>query len=264
MSGVSKGAALYVYAIVPHDAVPTFGDIGIDANTVSLVSLPEAGVAALVHQAAPMPYQGADEDVRRWVLEHSRVVEHAWEHFGTVLPVTFNVIVRPENNDTADTRLRSWLRNSAQKLRDRLEALRGRVELRVEISLDREAASSDAPEVDAVRREMADKPAGMRRLLERKLEQVQKDAVTQIADRIYPDIRRRIVAVTEDLVENRRARPESGQEAVISAAVLTTRDGIEQIGTTLAAIQAEFPYAKIRFLGPWPPYSFADVSEVPG
>lgn len=265
MNGVSPAAALYVYAIIPHvDVASAFGDIGIDGNPVALISLPDAGVGALVHETPPMPYQGGDEDVRRWVLEHSRVVEHAWEHFGTVLPVTFNVIVRPENNDSADTRLRSWLHESSPKLRERLEALRDRVELRVEISLDREAASSDAPEVDAVRREMADKPAGLRRILERKLEQVQKDAVAQIADRIYPDIRRRILAVTEDVAENRRARPESGQEAVISAAVLTTRDGIEQVGTTLAAIQAEFPYAKIRFLGPWPPYSFADISEVPG
>jgi hypothetical protein len=254
------GAALYVYAIVPDADAPSFGPIGIDDQPVSAVALPDAAVAAIVHEGPPIPYQGTDDDVRRWVLEHSRVVEHAWEIFGTVLPVTFNVIVKGDDTSSAEQRLRTWLQHSATQLRERLAALRDHVELRVEISLDRDAASRDAPDVQALRRDMDNKPAGMRRLLERKLEQVEKDAVAQIADRLYPDIHRRIAAITEDLNENRRPRPEPGHEAVFSAAILTTRDNIETVGAELARIQAEIPAARVRFLGPWPCYSFADVS----
>ena len=34
---------------------------------------------------------------------------------------------------------------------------------------------------------------------------------------------------------------------------------MERLGAELARIQAEQPAARIRFLGPWPPYSFAEV-----
>ncbi len=33
------------------------------------------------------------------------------------------------------------------------------------------------------------------------------------------------------------------------------------MGAVLAAVRDEQPAARIRFLGPWPPYSFADLSD---
>jgi len=256
--------ALYVYAIVPHSGTTAeFGRIGIDRSEVAAVALPEAGIAAIVHAGPPTPYQGPDAEVQRRVLEHSRVVEHAWETFGTVLPVTFNVIVKSELDAPADKRLRSWLQESAATMRGRLDALRGRVELRVEISLESEVAGRDTPESREILNQIAEKPAGLRRLLERKLEQLHKDHAAQVADRLYPDIRRRIAAITQDLVENRRHHAQPGHVSVFSAAVLTTRDSIEPLGAELARIQTEIPAAHIRFLGPWPPYSFTDTPPAP-
>ena len=262
---MSANPALYVYTIVPDTgADPDFGPIGINSAPVFTVSADDAGIAAVVHAGSPIAFQGSDDDVRRWVLEHSRVVERAWETCGTTLPVTFNVIVKSDAEASADDRLRAWLRDSADRLRSRLDALRDRVELRIEIALDRDAVTRESPRVEAVLREMADKPAGMRRLLERKLEQVRKDAAAATADQLYPDIRRRIAAITEDLVENRRARTNPDHEFVFSAAVLTHRSNIESIGAELARIQAEQPAARIRFLGPWPCYSFSDPGSLDG
>lgn len=255
-----KGEALYVYAVVPvpvpDEALE--GLTGIEDRHVRRIES-SGGVAALVHDGAPVPYQGPDEEVKGWILEHSRVVERAWEALGTVLPVTFNVIVKGDDTSSASDRVRTWLAGSATPLRQRLDALRDRVELRVEIGLDRAEAARSEPEVWALRGEMAEKPAGLRRLLERRLEQVEKEAVERIADRLYPELRRRIASHAEDLVENRRARPAPGVVPVLSVAVLAPRRAVERLGAELARIQAEQPAARIRFLGPWPPYSFAEV-----
>lgn len=253
-------SALYVYAVVPasmpEEALE--GLTGIEGRPVRRIE-GHGGVAALVHDGDPVPYQGADEDVKRWVLEHSRVVERAWEALGTVLPVTFNVIVKRDDTSSAGDRIRAWLKGSAEPLRQRLDALRGRVELRVEIGLDRAEAAQSEPEVRALRGEIAEKPPGLRRLLERKLEQVEKAAVERTADRLYPEFRRRIASYAEDLVENRRVRPAPGLVPVLSVAVLAPRKAVEGLGAELARIQAEQPAARIRFLGPWPPYSFSEV-----
>lgn len=258
--------ALYVYAIVP---APVPGGLvaglkGIDGHPVRAVASPW-GVAALVHEAEPVPYQGPDEEVKRWILEHSQVVERAWEEAGTVLPVTFNVLVRPEGEESAGERLRAWLEAEAPTMRAALDRLRGHVELRVEIVLDRALAAAEDEEVRALRAEMESKLPGLRRLLERKLEQVERGVADRQADRLYPDYRRRIAARAEDLAEQRRSVAPAGGVPVLSVAVLARRDAVESLGAELARIQEEQPAARIRFLGPWPPYSFAHAaSAAPG
>lgn len=258
-----SGGALYVYAIIPApvpDAV-LGGLEGIDGQPVRPVTAPD-GVAALVHEAEPVPYQGPDETVKRWILEHSQVVEHAWEAAGTVLPVTFNVLVRPEEEETADERLVAWLEAESASLRETLNRLRGRVELRVEISLERAAASVDDAQVRALRSELEEKPPGLRRLLEKKAEQAERQAADRLADRLYPEYRRRLARCVEELTESRRSPASSGNVPVLSAAVLVSRDAVERVGAELARIQEEQPAARIRFLGPWPPYSFAEMDSV--
>lgn len=255
-----SGAALYVYAIIPAKGDLAESLTGIERRPVRLIEA-GSGLAALVHDAEPIPFQGPDEQVKGWIVEHSSVVERAWEALGTVLPVTVNVIVKGDATASAEERLRAWLEQSEASLRQRLDALRDRVELRVEVALDRGEAARSDPESAALRTELAAKPPGLRRLLERKLEQAEKGAVERLADRLYPDLRRRIASHAEDLVENRRTRPAPGLVAVLSMAVLVGRQGIEALGTELAEIQTELPAARIRFLGPWPPYSFAEVSN---
>lgn len=256
--------ALYVYALIPAEAAASLpGDLtGVDGHPVQAIAGSEGevggSVAALVHDAEPLPYQGADEAVRQWVLEHSRVVERAWEHAGTVLPVTFNVLVRGEGDESPRDRLRQWLDDQAPSATGALERLRGRVELRIEIAVDRASVAASDPEVEAARAEMASRPAGLRRLLEKKVEQLERQAADRLADDLYPEYRRRLAAHAEDLVEQRRARASEGTVAVLSVAVLASRDAVDALGRELAEIQEEQPGARVRFLGPWPPYSFAE------
>lgn len=256
-----SASALYVYAVVPSGASLEVIEVaGIQGRAVRIV--PGAGrIAAVVHEGDPIPYQGADEDVKRWVLEHSRVVEHVWEKAGSVLPVTFNVLVRPDAEKSAEARLRQWLDDEAPIMSELLERLRGHVELRVEITVDRAMAAAADAEVQDLRSELENKAAGLRRLLEKKLEQLERRAADARADRLYPEIRRRITVHAEELTEQRRARAPADTALVISAAVLVRGSAVEALGAELARIQEEEAALRIRFLGPWPPYSFAHAAS---
>jgi len=252
---------LYVYAITTAAAAGAELGPGIDARPVHVLTGP-GDLAAVVHDHDGQPYQGADDDVRRWVLEHSDVVDRTAAATDAVLPVSFNVIVANQERDPAAVRLQRWLEENAATLGERLRQLHQRVELRLEIALVSAVVARDHPEAKTMRAEAQGRPAGVQRLLSKRLEQRERQWAEQLADRLYPEYRRRLAPLAEDLVENRSSRPGPGQVPVLSFAVLVPGDRTEAVGRELARIQAEEPAARIRFLGPWPPYSFADLPEV--
>ncbi|SFK30306.1 GvpL/GvpF family gas vesicle protein [Streptomyces pini] len=261
------GPALYVYAVVPDRPGAADGVTGIDGRPLRLPAAPGTGLAALVHDAEPAPYQGTDEDVRRRVAEQDRAVVAVWERTGALLPMTFNVLVAPDPSPqdprTAEERLRDWLTSRAAGLRSRLEALEGRAELRVEITVDRAESTRDDERARALEAEMASRSPGLRRLLARQLEQLRRESSERLADVLHADVRRRLLAVAEDLRERSRGVRDPGEADVLSAALLVRTEDIEAVGTVLAAVQGEQPAARIRFLGPWPPYTFADLPDGP-
>lgn len=252
---------LYVYAVVPSTLSPDVLGTGINDAPLKLVAVAE-GLAAVVHHHDAAPFDGADADVERWILEHGGVVERSWEAAGTVLPMSFNVIVAAGDGSTAEQRLAGWLGESAAELAERLKALQDRVELRIEISLDQHAAAEDSSEAADLREEMQQRPPGVQRLLQKRLDKTEREIAERLADELYPEYRRRLAALSEDLTENRRAHRPPGTVSVLTVAVLALRDDVEKIGLELTSIGEEQPAAQIRFLGPWPPYSFADVPEL--
>jgi hypothetical protein len=204
------------------------------------------------------------------VLEHGEVVERCWERLDTVLPMGFNVIVAPSKGESgagesgagesAVDRLSAWLTRAAPELRRRLDELSGRVELRVEISLDEREAAAASEEARRLEEEIRQRPEGVQRLLRRKLASLMRSGAEEAADRLYPECRRRLAGVSEDIVENLRGRPPEGCVTVLNVSVLVPRAGIPLVGKELGDLQAEDPAVRVRFQGPWPPFSFADVS----
>lgn len=255
-------SALYVYAIVPADENAPSGAAGIDGEPLRAVT--EAGLSAIVHDVpSSEPYRGSEDQMRAWVAAHARVVEKAWERSGTVLPVTFDVLVSAADGVGAGERLRAWLRSEAAMLHEKLSELRGMAELKVEIAVD--PARLPAQEtIEAQRSKLQSRSAGAQRLLERKIAQLEGERAERHAAAIYSEVRRRLASVVQDLVERRRYCPEGSLVPVVCAALLVTRGGVEDVGRVLAEVRDEHPELRIRFLGPWPPYSFADLTPPGG
>lgn len=256
---MTEAPTLYVYAVVP-DGDYTPSTTGIDGAPLHLVPS-GTGISAVVHEHTSAPYDGPDDTVKRWVLEHSDVVENAWDGAGAVLPVSFNVIVRGDSDTgaSATEQLTAWLTTAQGTLRTRLDQLAGTSELRVEISLDRSTYVADDPEITQLRSEMADRSPGVRRLYEKRLEKAEKELADRAADALYPALRPRLAAHCLEVQEYRAPVREPGLVPVVTASCLVRSDATRDLGAELTAIQSENPAAVIRFLGPWPPYSFADL-----
>jgi hypothetical protein len=261
MSAGGEPSGLYVYAVVPADFDASGLGAGIDGAILELVSA--GGVAAVVHRHSASPYSGDDEEAQRRVLEHGEVVERCWDHRRSALPMGFNVIVAPGPDETAEQRLVTWLADSAHVLTERLAALAGLVELRVEISLDEQVAAEHNEDVRALEAELRERPPGVQRLLQRRLTALREGASERLADRLYPEFRRRLAALSTDLAENVRGHPPAGCVTVLNVAVLAREQDVPRIGAELGDIELEEPAARVTFLGPWPPFSFADVPHSP-
>ena len=253
-------STLYVYALVPSGS-PHPDVTGIAEAPLHMVTAP-SGVAAVVHSHHAAPYEGGDDDVKRWVLQHSDVVEACWTRASSVLPVSFNVIVRPsaETGASAADQLQEWLTTVGDELRHKLEELAGTSELRVEISLDHHEFPQEHETVRELQQEKESRPAGVRRLLEKRLEKLEKRLTDSAADHLYPNYRSRIAARCLQVQEYTSSQRPKGAVSVLSAACLVTSEGIPELGAELSNIQDEETAAQIRFLGPWPPYSFVDLT----
>jgi len=255
--GSTATEGLYVYAVGRGEP----DDLGAGVDGAPLERVTAHGLCAVVHRHAAGPYAGADDDVRRRVVEHSDVVDRLWQATGAVLPMSFNVIVAGTDDEPARDRLAAWLGEAAEQLGARLGQLTGRGELQVDIGLDQHEAGADDPRVAAQRAELESRPPGVRRLLTKRLEQLEREVADARALDLYPELRRRLAATAEEVTETRRAHPEPGVVPVIGLALLVPLDEVDRVGRELTRIRAEQPAARIRYVGPWPPYSFADVPD---
>ncbi|MFE1846986.1 GvpL/GvpF family gas vesicle protein [Streptomyces sp. NPDC059515] len=256
---MTEQSALYVYALVPDRPGAADGVTGLDGRPLRLAAVPGTGVAALVHDAAPTPFEGGDDEVRRWVAEQSEAVTAVWERTGSVLPMTFNVLVAgdPGAGRGAEERLADWVAEQEPAVGARLEELAGRCELRVEITLDRAAVAGDGPHAPEEAADEARSP-GMRRLLAKQRERAARDAAGQLADALHAEVRHRLLSLAEDLRDRGPTRRADDETAVLSAALLVRREDIDAVGAVLSDLGARQPAVRIRFLGPWPPFSFTD------
>lgn len=250
-------ASLYVYAVVRASA--SFPDgTGIDGQPLRTVAAD--GLAAVVHDHEGEPYGGSDDEVRRRALEHNTVVERLWEADRAILPMSFDVIVAPSGVESAEQRLRRWLEDVAASAEAGLRSVAGRVELRVDLGLDPATAAAADADAAALRDEAATSSPGVQRLLGKRVLRREHEVAERRADTLYAEVRERLARASVDIVENPRGTPEPGEVLVISASLLVDEDAVRVVGGELRRIAEQEPAARIRFYGPWPPYSFAELS----
>src|SRR5699024_8747555 len=191
---------LYVYGIVPSEAMASAQlDTGIDGEQLELIT--SGNLAAIVHSCSTEPYQGPDSTVEQWILEHSHVIEAAWQTAGTVLPMSFNVIVSPGDDatDSAENRLAKWPTASTDAFRKRLALLRDHVEVRVEIALDEATVAAMSQERIELQQATEARPAGVQPLYRKRTEQRTRAVTERTADQLYPEDERQLSDCDDDL-----------------------------------------------------------------
>lgn len=242
---------MYCCARVGSDA--RFGKIGI--NCADVYGIHFNGLCALVHDCPEEPYKSGDlEVVKKWVLAHQGVVEAASDRFGTVVPFSFNTIIK---NGSAG--VKGWLESDSEMLSRKLAGLEGKREFGVQLFLDRETAVRELL-ADGVKelRELHEKiqaaKSGTAYLYRQKLDKMIKDEIEKKAGGLFSSLYERIKLHSAGIKTGKLG--EGTMIMVANFSCLVEIEKVRELGEELDRFKESEKGLSLRFTGPWPPYSF--------
>ncbi len=255
-------SARYLYSVVRTEDAHQLGDIGIEDESV--YTIPYRDIAAVVHRCRPQPYNTEDKSLaKEWILEHSYVIDQATRRYGTVLPFSFDVIIRGDDTVVAD-----WLKKSYKQLSDDLDRLKGKSEYSIHIYCDYEGlflkTLENNQELKDLQSRIKSQSAGKAFLLRKSMDLKRKDIVSKEADRQKDQFCARIRPLADEMKVSGKKIPAheryKNMELLTTCICLVRDDWVEPLGEILEEIQEEKGFA-VKFTGPWAPFNFVGLME---
>ncbi|MEN3281138.1 MAG: hypothetical protein V7607_2278 [Solirubrobacteraceae bacterium] len=245
------GSLVYVYGVLSASDAARATETGVDGRAVRTTTY--EGLAALVSDV-----HGDALAAAREVRAHWRVLDEA-SRDATVLPVRFGTVMEGE-----DAVRRQLLEPNADRLGGLLRELGGRVQLNVKGDYDEDVLLRDvvarSPSIAALRERVRTRPdaaAYYDRI------QLGEMVAAEIARRREDDEAAALVQL-QPLAVGARAEQSSSAQA-FNLAFLVERDCVEEFGGAVAELGEQVgERISIRYIGPLPPYSFADVELATG
>jgi len=253
-----KEEGRYVYCVADAAEQVNLGEIGIDGNEV--YTIPYRDICAVVHNCPAQPYQSDDQEVvKAWVMTHQKVVDAAWERWGTVLPLSFDTIIKGETDGGAERNVKDWLKQEYEGLKSRIEKVRGKAEYGVQVFWDprviAENLTRTSLEIRKLDEEIRLKPRGLAYMYRQKLENSIKREMETKADECFKDFYTRIRKHADDIRVEKTKKAEAGLQMIMNLSCLIYKDRYAELGKELDNIN-QLEGFSVRFTGPWPPYSF--------
>jgi hypothetical protein len=257
------GEGRYVYCIINSSAELSLGDIGIANSRV--YTIPHKDIAAVVHFCMAKPYETKDnEKAKEWILAHNYVIDQATKKFGTVLPFSFNAIVRG-----SDDAIKAWLSKSYEKLKGELLRVKNKAEYSVQIFYQQEKLAeklvNNDQELKGLKEKMEKMSKGAAYLFQRKFELKVKDAISAEIAKLATEFGSRIREHVEEMKVEEKFSQVPGKyrdkKLVVALTCLVSEDKVERLGEVLEEINKRDGFA-VRFTGPWAPFSFVQLKEV--
>jgi hypothetical protein len=244
--------AIYVYAVCAGSDDTSIDATGVGGRDAPIRCLRSDGVAAIVSDVPVGPLTAASD-----LRAHWRVLEEAASQT-TVLPVRFGTVM--ESEDAVRT---EFLDPNAERLRAVLEGLEGKAQLTVKGFYDEErlmrAVVERSPEVARLRERTRTLPEAatyydrirLGELVASEVERLRARDTDLVLDRLGP----LAVAAT--------AEPPTTRDSAVNVAFLVERARIDGFTEGVRRLTEELgDRMQIRYLGPLPPYSFADEETV--
>jgi hypothetical protein len=238
--------ALYVYGVVPVKERESVSITGVEGSQVRTVEYD--GLAALTS-----PVKGSALSAAREVRAHWRVLQEASEN-ATVLPVRFGTVL--ESEEAVRTRL-------LERNADRLDLLLKQISGCIQVSVKGEYREPEA--IQEIVRSTPGLPALAKRVRTRSPEAGYYDRI-RLGERIAAEFARMrdtdtayAMNLLTPLTVAARAE-EGGANSAFNLAFLLQRsrqDEFTELVSTLHEERGE--WIQIRYVGPLPPYSFADT-----
>ena len=255
---MATGGGRYLYCVADSGERVSLGPIGINGSKV--YAIPYRDICAVVHECPAEPYQSTDREVvNSWVLAHQKVVDEAWERWGTVLPLGFDTIVMDKDGVGPEENVRNWLKNDYDKLKSKIEKVRGEAEYGVQIFWEPQvivqSLAKTSPEIRQFEEEMKSQPKGIAYLYKQRLENALKRELESKADRCFKDFYERIRKLVDDIAVEKTKPGGQNTQMIMNLSCLLPRDKTAELGEELESINILEGFS-VRFTGPWPPYSF--------
>jgi hypothetical protein len=240
--------ATYVYGVVAADDSTEIQAAGVGREKAKVRRVVLDGVAALVSDV-PKGALVAARDLRA----HWSVLEEAVAHT-TVLPVRLGTVMASDAA-VAD----EFLAPNAERLAALLAELEGKVQLNIKGFYDEEKLLREVvqqtPQVARMRERVRALPAAATYYDRIRLGEL----VSAEIDRRRARDAEMVVGWLELLAEASRAEPPTTRNGAVNAAFLVRRDRVDDFSEAVERLAAELgDRIRIRYVGPLPPYSFAD------
>jgi hypothetical protein len=240
--------AIYVYGVVLASDRTTIRSDGVGRDETEVRRISHDGIAALVSDL-PAGALSAARDLRA----HWSVLEEAAART-TVLPVRFGTVMESEEAVVAD-----FLAPNAERLGAVLGELEGSVQLSIKGYYDEER----------LLREVVSQTPGIARMRERV--QTLPEAASyydriQLGELVAAEVDRRrdrdaesVLGRLEPLAEAAKVEPPGTKDGAFNTAFLVRRDRVDAFSDVVQELAGELgDRIRIRYVGPLPPYSFAD------
>lgn len=254
----------YVYGVVGASLETATAPAGIDGGAVTLI--PSGDVSALTTLVGADDY--APDKVERltadvdWVSErakaHDMVLTWASDN-GAVIPFPMWTLFSDAKAVTAmlSTRMPE-LRSTFARIADGREFI---VRVYVQAAVLKDNLGELSPELTALQAEAAKAKPGQKYLLERKIDNLRRDAGRDVSARVAEEIHAALRAASmESALEqpvNSGAPREQGR-AILNASFLVAPSRVVEFQRALTAMVQKYEASgfKFDFTGPWPPYHF--------
>lgn len=248
----------YIYCIANTGDSLSLGPIGLEGSEV--YTIPHRDLCAVVHDCPAEPYQSEDQDkVGAWVTTHQAVVDTAWDRWGAVLPLGFDTIIRGEKEADPGRCVRLWLEEDYERLKQKMERVRGKAEYGVQVFWDPRAIAKSlaetSPEIRRLEEEVRSKPRGLAYMYRQQLESLLKKEMGASADRCFKEFYGRIRKHVDDIRVEKVKKAKADIQMILNLSCLVPRDRYAELGEELDWINQRDGLS-VRFTGPWPPYSF--------
>ncbi len=254
----------YVYGVVGPSHETETAPAGIDRGPISLISIED--VSALVTSVSAGDY--ASERVESltanvdWVSEraaaHDRVLTWASDN-GAVIPFPMWTLFRDAKavKSMLSKRL-GELRNTFERIADGREFI---VRVYVQPGVLKDRLGEHTTELASLEATAARASPGQKYLLERKIENLRRDAGRDIAAKTAAEIHDALrVAAMETVREQpvNSGTPQEQGRAILNASFLVSPPRVVEFQRALTAMVNKYEPSgfKFDFTGPWPPYHF--------
>jgi len=256
--GAVEEEGRYLYCVAEDGGRLSLGKIGIEGHEV--YTIPYKDICAVVHSCPAQPYQSDDQEmVKEWVMTHHKVVDAAWERWGTVIPLSFDTIIKGESEGSSERNAQDWLKQEYEGLKSKIEKVRGKAEYGVQVFWGPKVIAQNLTETSSEIRELDEeiriKPKGLAYMYRQRLENLIKREMETKADECFKDFYRRIRKHADDIRVEKTKKAEQGLQMIMNLSCLVYIDKYTELGEELGKINRMRGFS-VRFTGPWPPYSF--------